>query len=802
MCLEIKKKGSKMKRLLFSLFIFVPFCIISAQEISQDEALAVAKSFISQTLISKGKRVSSKFPSLTLAYKATLNVNEPSELYVFNKNNDEGFVIVSGDVRANQILGYSDEGSFNYNNLPENVKSWIAGYVDQINYLRTNNIRNANVRAVKLNRTVSPLLGSIAWNQDSPYNDQCPRFDVSTRCATGCVATAMAQILYYNKWPDVGNGSHTYYPSILNGDKLTANFGETHYRWTDMLPEYDENSSKESCSAVAQLMLHCGISVDMYYSSSSGAMAVDVPNALANYFNYDQGVAYRIRSNYSNNEWDNTIRKELDAGRPIFVTGYSSAGGHAFVFDGYDSNGLVHVNWGWGKMSNGYFQTTALTPASQGIGGSKGGFNYKQQIVTGIRRPSDETEEDVELISAEGLNANYENIANGGTNIFSLNGKITNVGWRGSIFDCGLLLMNANNDTVKVITGPQNLNLKKDSSLVNIKYSNVSLGQLPEGEYKLYPVCRKTGGTRQWNRIHDVYVGYPNFLNVTATTKNIIFTAPNYFNLEIRKASVPSYMYSNVATKMEVSIVNNGDVEYYGEIKASIYNKITKKIIAQSSGYMVDLNPDDSTMITFTDKYTLPAGEYSVYFTDDDNTKIGAGYDITVKETSTEASELVPAAQLSFIDNDNVDVNNMAIQTKITCTKGVFGGQIYLFIYSKDGMQQLGCLNPEYLYAEAGDTVDVKLSGPFENGVPGTQYMAVLVKNEGINYNYLSPKSKSSCIFRLISTTGITNNQTQNNEYNEIYNLNGEKLADKDITKLKHGIYILRTCGKTIKVIK
>ena len=791
-----------MKKLLFVICIFVPFCIISAQEISQNEALALAKSFISQTLVNKGKRISAKTTSLTLAYKTNVNVNEPSELYVFNKDTNGGFVIVSGDSRANQILGYSDEGCFDYNNLPENVKSWIAGYVDQINYLRANNIQKANVRVVKLDKTVSPLLGDIAWNQDSPYNDQCPRFDLNTKCATGCVATAMAQILYYNKWPDVGTGSHTYYPTILNGGNLTANFGNTHYDWADMLPEYDENSSSQSRSAVAQLMLHCGISVDMYYSSSSGAMPVDVPKALANYFSYDQGVAYRVRSNYSNEEWESRIINELNAGRPVFAAGYSSLGGHAFVFDGYDSNGLIHVNWGWGKMSNGYFHTTALTPASQGIGGSKGGFNYKQQIVTGIRKPSSETEEDVELISAEGINTSAENITNGSTTNISLNGKITNVGWENSIFDYGLLLMNENNDTVKIIKGDKYISLKEDSSIVNTKYSNVCLGQLADGDYKLYPVCRKSDGTRQWNRIRDAYVGYPNYLNVIANKNNVSFITPNYFDLKVEKANVPSSLFSTVAAKITTTIVNNGDVEYYGEIKASIYNKITKKYVAQSEGYMIDLNPGDSTMVTFTDAYTASAGEYTVYFTDDDNTRIGVGYDVVMKDAPTGSAELEPAEQLTFADNNNVDRDSMIIHAKITCTKGIFGGQLYLFIFNKDGNTQMGCLNPEYIYAAEGDTVDVKFSGPFENGVPGTLYMADLVKYDGTYYSNLTPKDKASCIFRLISTTGIVNNQYNDEQYNEIYNINGEKIADKNITNLTHGIYILRNCGKTIKVIK
>mgnify|MGYP003608428587 FL=1 len=127
---------------------------------------------------------------------------------------------------------------------------------------------------------------------------------------------------------------------------------------------------------------------------------------------------------------------------------------------------------------------------------------------------------------------------------------------------------------------------------------------------------------------------------------------------------------------------------------------------------------------------------------------------------------------------------------------------MYIFIFSEDVNTQMGCLNPEYVYAAAGDTVDVKFNGPFENGVPGTLYMARLVKYNGTTYSYLNPKDKSSCIFRLTSTTGILNNQSEDKTYNEIYDINGERVVGKDMTNLAHGVYILRNCGKTIKIIK
>jgi hypothetical protein len=792
-----------MKKIFVVTLFLTYFGVLFANDISKDQAKIIAENFVSHVVNNGAKKIFGNI-SLDLVYQAQVSQDKEPDFYVFNKSSNSGFIIVAGDDRANEILGYSDDGSFDYNNLSPEAKSWIDGYKDEIEYLRTNNVKTLNVRqAPTIDHTVAPLLGNIAWNQDSPYNDQCPRYDYMTRCATGCVATAMAQILYYHKWPEVGKGSHTYSPSILNGATLTADFGNTHYNWSAMLPEYDSNSSSESRSAVAQLMLHCGISVNMSYSSSSGAFCIDVPNALVNDFNYDKAAAYRVRNNYSCTEWDNVIMRELDAGRPVFVTGYSSAGGHAFVFDGYDADGLIHVNWGWGKMSNGYFRTTALTPASQGIGGSKGGFNYKQAIVTGIQKPVSGSEDDIELSSSEGLIPRSSAMINGGNVSMTLGGKISNVDWKDDHYDYGLLLLDENKDTVCVIPGATNNVLAEGKDTIGTKFQDVNFGILKDGSYKLYPVCRVTGGKNQWNRIHDNSLRFPNYLTVSVSGDKVNFILPDYFDLQVKNAQVPSKMYSTVSPNVKATIVNNGDVEYYGEIKASIVDKNTNKTVAQSEGYMVDLNPGDSTQIQFTDAYTLPAGDYYLNFVNDDMAKIDANHDVTVYPAPTGAAVLAPAEQLAFTDNNNVDRDNMSITAKITCTQGVFGGQVYLFIYSADGSTQMGCLNPEYVYVAAGDTAKVTFTGPFENGVYGTTYMAYLVKYDGASYTYFNPKDEASCKFRLMTSTGIDLNEYKDDDKNvQIYDINGRVLKYNNVNDLPHGIYIIKEKGKSVKFVK
>lgn len=774
-----------------------------AQDITVEGARTIARSFMLKTITNGARRISGNV-SLNLVYEARTSEESAPCFYVFNKGTNSGFIIVSGDDRAYDILGYSDEGRFDYSHLSPEAKNWIEEYKNEIAFLRAHGQKVLNVReAPGLTHTVSPLLGDIAWNQDSPYNDQCPRYDYTTLCATGCVATAMAQIMYYHKWPDTGTGSHTYFPSILNGKSLTADFGATHYNWSEMLPAYDENSSTESRSEVARLMLHCGVSVNMEYSTSSGAMCIDVPYALVHYFNYDKGIAYRQRKNYSGNEWNHAIIKELDEGRPVFVTGYTAAsGGHAFVFDGYDINGLIHINWGWGKMSNGYFRTTALTPASQGIGGSNSGFNYKQAIVTGIRKPVDGSEEDIELVSTEGLASRFSYIANGGNATITLNGKIYNADWKDDDFDYGLLLMDEKKDTVCVIPGDAGNKLAEGKDTLGTKFTDISFGILKEGSYRLYPVCRVSGGKKQWIRIHDDYVGYPNYLTLNVSGDRVHFITPNYFNLEVRKTEIPSKIYSRVPPMIKASIVNNGDVEYYGEIKVSFMDKATHKVLAQSAGYIVDLNPGDSTQLEFTDSYNLAAGSYYLNFTDENLSRIDADHDISVYDAPAETAEIVPAEQLAFPDNNNVDRENMEISAKIACTRGVFGGQIYLYIYSENGVTQKGCLNPEYLYEEKGDTVTLTFRGPFENGVPGETYKACLAKYDGEYSTYLTPRDEASCLFRLASPTGIDNYHRENDEKGAVYDLNGRIVKYRDMNDLPHGIYIIRRGSKAIKIVK
>lgn len=290
--------------------------------------------------------------------------DETAYYYVFNYG-DKGFVMISGDDRALPILGYSNEGGFNPDKIPSNARKWFEGYEEQIKTAvelniqpdenlmqKWENVLNPEKRRDMPQRIVSPLI-KTTWNQYPYYNDLCPYDDeVGKRTVTGCVATAMAQIMKYWEYPETGVGSK-YYTHKKYG-KLSANFGETTYEW-DQMP----NSIDSENTPIATLMYHCGVSTNMNYgtaeSGGSSASVYAVINALQTYFKY-RATMEITRQKYTDYEWVTMIKNEIDLGRPIFyVVSENYYFRHAIVADGYDEDGLIHLNYGWGGVANGYY---------------------------------------------------------------------------------------------------------------------------------------------------------------------------------------------------------------------------------------------------------------------------------------------------------------------------------------------------------------------------------------------------------------------------------------------------------------
>jgi len=347
--------------------------LAAAGPVTEQQALLKAQQFMQGKTFTaqKSRRLAPRQDSNTAA------------LYVFNAQ-EGGYAIVSGDDRTPAILGYSQEGRLDMDVLPEHIQSWLDGYAEQIAYLQEHPTAPI-ARKVVTGTAIAPLLGETEWGQGTPYNDLCPVYN-NEHCLTGCVATAMAQVMYYHKWPKQatkeipGYTTHTLHLTI---DNLSA----TDIDWNNILNHYSHygQDDKVHKDAVASLMLMCGAAVKMDYKLDlSGAYTKDVATALKDYFDYDASVSHIYRSNYGLQRWNQLIYDELAAGRPVIYSGHSvKEGGHAFVVDGYDKDDFFHVNWGWSGTSNAYFLLSVLDPENTS---EENGYCQNQEAVVSIQK--------------------------------------------------------------------------------------------------------------------------------------------------------------------------------------------------------------------------------------------------------------------------------------------------------------------------------------------------------------------------------------------------------------------------------
>ena len=366
---------------------------VQATEISQRHAAQLADRFYSQRAALQGLRSAG---ASALAY--TFQQEGTNAIYVYNNEAQESFVLVAGDDRVAPILGYSDQCTFDYANLPINAKAFFEQYAQEIASLRADEEEEEAKPIMTFDTAVEPLLKS-KWGQQDPYDLYTPAIE-GQQTPSGCVATAMAQVMYYHQWPERGTGSVSYTShsspiasQSVNID-LSADFSQSVYQWDQMTDTYDANSTEAARKAVAKLMQDCGIAVQMQYGiNGSGASNNSAPYALVNYFNYDKGIRTRHAYTMSDSAWVYLLKEELDAKRPMLHMGSLPTGmGHAFVCDGYNKEGYFHINWGWNGESDGYFLLTNLAPKRHGVGGGEDGanFNAARVVMTGIQRPQSE----------------------------------------------------------------------------------------------------------------------------------------------------------------------------------------------------------------------------------------------------------------------------------------------------------------------------------------------------------------------------------------------------------------------------
>ena len=360
-----------------------------AGPVTESQALRIASQFMSR-----------QSPSLMLSHRPSLRATTPTTgqaaYYVFNAaTTGKGYVIVSGDDRLPAVLGYSDTGSIDADDVPPAMQDWLDGYAAQVEAIAAG--AEPEVRTAQ-RAAIAPML-SVRWSQGMPYNVLLPHISGSSNAHAyvGCVAVAMAQIMAYWQYPERATQSIPGYTSSSGKTYAVTmpSLQPIDFQWWDMNDTYYTNDSTgASCMAVANLMLHATTSVKSNFGpSSTGSYTRYIPEMLIKYFGYKNSAHYLLRKYFSTQSWEDTIYRELAAGRPVAYGGNKQSAGHAFVCDGNDGDGRFHINWGWNGKSNGFFLLNLLNPSAEGIGSAAGAYGYVlgQGIGVGIE-PNDDSD--------------------------------------------------------------------------------------------------------------------------------------------------------------------------------------------------------------------------------------------------------------------------------------------------------------------------------------------------------------------------------------------------------------------------
>jgi hypothetical protein len=509
-----------MKRLVLLLSVILIAMTMSAGVVTIDEALQKAQDFMARhhSMGTTGKlRLVQQKNALQQA-----EGQMDCKYYIFNQGTDEGFVIVSADDRTEPILGYADAGTFDEQYIPDNMRQWLRDYTEQIQQLDVCGIEDClTASAVPTGRQyIQPML-MTRWGQDTPYNNFCPIDSTNAVCLTGCVATAMAQVMNYYRYPSRTTMTIPAYTTETQNIAVPA-IARTTIDWDNMLPSYDGVVVNEAqIRAVATLMALCGFSVQMDYGSGASSAPMDeIPKAMIHYFGYDASTRQINRSGITTTQWESIIYGELVEGRPVIYRGNRDTkgkdSGHAFVIDGYDGQGYYHVNWGWTGNYNGFFLLSVLPPyvtSEEESQLSNEGYCLTHQAVIGIRHDGGGKAEALRMTSRSMELTSSTSVSRSSTSNNFPNVSLTmgtyNFTGATNTFDVGVGLLDEQGSLVATKTVVQEYSLDENWGWKALK-ADFTFGKgLANGTYRIVTISRLSN-ERSWQlneyaELHCIY---------------------------------------------------------------------------------------------------------------------------------------------------------------------------------------------------------------------------------------------------------------------------------------------------------
>lgn len=717
--------------------------------------------------------------NMKLAYTLNSKTGSPS-VYIFNKSDNAGYLLLSADDVAAPILGYVDCGSFDAEMIPPAMKWWLSQYSEQTEYYSSHNAKTYSAAKIVSGGAISPML-KTKWNQGKPFNNQCPQIN-GINSVTGCVATAMAQVMAYHRYPEVGNGT----VSVTVGTtSYSLNLAQEKFAWSNMLDQYIAGQYNQSqADAVAYLMKACGYSVGMSYSTEeSGAASLNMGSALINNFGYNKNITYEKRMFYSTTEWEQMVYNELKANRPVLYGGQSEGGGHEFVCDGYDGNGYFHINWGWGGISDGYFLLQSLNPDDLGIGGGTGGgYSFDQDIIAGVQPATTSENADLKLFQYGALTGNKTSTATIAVKATGFNAGWWNMNYSAVSANLGVIIENASNPSA----GKTNVIGQAASSSGTQTLSNVTFNpryglngtngfsfnfpaSLGDGTYKVtvgYQLLN--GNNNEWRPMTSA-VNCPNYFTVVKSGSTYTITWEKAKTLTVVDADLLTPLYLGANAKLSVQLKNNTDVELTETVSPVLYKQGENQF--QGSGVSVTLMPGESVTKEFVTSFSAlktgikitSATTYSLRFYNQDT---DSNYDNFKKDVTLNPASSPVLASSDFIvpgatttkgtSGEDVylieDMSNFPLEATVKCSLGYFASEIIAFVFPYTGGSSLTyCEMMPYLFLNAGESSKISGSFHFDSAQADETYMVGLYRYNGSSYVAI-PGDK---IFIKASSSGV-----------------------------------------------
>ncbi|MDE7179602.1 MAG: C10 family peptidase [Muribaculaceae bacterium] len=773
-----------------------------------------------------GARAAAKMLNTVPVYTQKTADAQPAA-YVFASADGNGFRILAGNDVAFPVLGYSDSGVFDPENIPDGLKYWLSEYARQIEWAERQGFPVAKAPVAESDWKVVQPLVVTKWDQGAPYNNQCPLPSGSSRpCYTGCVATSMAQVMNYFKYPEIGHGTITYRAATLNRTLMMA-FGREAFDWDNMLDSYTGQYTEAQANAVSYLMKACGYSVQMNYGpDASGASGSSIGASLRQYFDYAETTRSEQRNIYSMTEWTQMIYDNIANIGPVIINGrdFDGSAGHSFICDGYDGNGYFHFNWGWSGMSDGYFSLDALNPDAMGTGGFGGGFNNGQNAILGIQP------------SVSGEYTPVKNLLQYGNMTATLSGSSLEIGtadysplgW-GNPFDYtvsgkfALRLARADGSGEPVvfdaaienrpsITLEGGYYLSYPSSKITATLPAIS----EDGTYKLTLMFGTGDG--DWAPIKTIW-GYNNYVYIVKSGAQVSVSVPDMVLLEVEDAEIGSELFYGRNTLFNVTYKNDADIELYqGVVPRLLKNG---QIVMQGGGVLVTVPAGETLESSFISKFTPVNGyvfnendEFDFCLFDPTGNRIYGMFG-KVKMQQAPASTSIVQTKFEIEDAETISytygqmtreayllsesqINNFTVDLDYMVRYGYFDGMLKLSINQADENSSYNFfpivdeIYSETPFLSGGAQGNVNVPVSFPQAKPGVLYSVKA------SYSLNSSWKDLASVYFVTGTSGVKDICSDADDVDVRYfNLQGMPVANPE----KGMLLIRKKAGKTEKVI-